>query len=88
MKVLIDKTFEKDVSKIKDKKILISIANCIEEIQSKAKLSDIINCKKLTGTKNSYRIRIGDYRIGFVLENETIEFVRFLHRSKIYETFP
>jgi mRNA interferase RelE/StbE len=88
MKVLIDKTFAKDVAKISDKNILNAIADCIEEIQTKQKLSDIMNCKKLKGTKNAYRIRIGDYRIGFMFENNAVEFVRFLHRSKIYNFFP
>jgi len=88
MKVLIDKTFEKDTDKITDKKLLNSIADCIEEVLTIDKLSEITNCKKLKGSKNSYRIRIGEYRIGFIFENQTIEFIRFLHRSKIYNNFP
>ena len=32
MKVRIDKSFEKDIKKIKDKKLLTKIANTIEEI--------------------------------------------------------
>jgi len=88
MKLLIDKSFEKDVAKLSDKKTLNSIADCIVEIQSKRKLSELSNCKKLKGSKNSYRIRIGDYRIGFVFENNTIALIRFLHRSKIYTFFP
>lgn len=54
MKVLIDKSFEKDVNKISDKKLLNAIADCIEDIQIKNKLSDLVNCKKLTGSKNCY----------------------------------
>jgi mRNA interferase RelE/StbE len=88
MKVLIDKSFDKDVQNIDDKKILNSIADVIENVKEIDKLSDINNCKKLKGSKNSYRIKIGSYRIGFVFENQTIEFVRFLHRSKIYDFFP
>ncbi|MBI4648756.1 MAG: type II toxin-antitoxin system RelE/ParE family toxin [Bacteroidia bacterium] len=88
MRVLIDKSFEKDTDKITDKKLLNSIADCIEKIQELDKLSDITNCKKLKGSQNAYRIRIGDYRIGFIFENQTIEFVRFLHRGKIYDSFP
>lgn len=88
MKVLIDKSFEKDTDEITDKKLLKSIADCIKEVQKLDKLSDITNCKKLKGSKNSYHIRIGNYRIGFVFENHTIQFIRFLHRSKIYDSFP
>lgn len=88
MKLLIDKCFEKDIHKITDKKLLNAIADCIEDIKLKNKLSEIINCKKLKGSKNSYRIRIGNYRLGFVFENNTIELVRFLHRGKMYDFFP
>ncbi len=88
MKLLIDKSFEKDIRKIADKKILHAIADCIDEIKSKNKLAEISNCKKLTGSKNCYRIRIGDYRLGFVFENNTVELIRFLHRSKMYDFFP
>jgi mRNA-degrading endonuclease RelE of RelBE toxin-antitoxin system len=88
MKVLIDKSFEKDTDEITDKKLLKSIADCIKEVQKLDKLSDITNCKKLKGSKNSYSIRIGNYRIGFVFENQTIQYIRFLHRSKIYDSFP
>ncbi len=88
MKLLIDKSFEKDIHKIADKKLLNSIADCIEEMQLKSKLSELVNCEKLSGSKNCYRIRIGNYRLGFIFENNTIELVRFLHRSKMYDLFP
>lgn len=87
MKVLIDKTFDKDTRKT-PKKLLNAIADCVEEVREANKIGDIKNCKKLKGYKNAYRIRIGVYRIGLVHENKAMEFVRFLHRSKIYDAFP
>lgn len=88
MKVLIDKSFEKDIIKINNNKILHAVANCIESVQKAEKLSGIPGCAKLKGSKNAYRIRIGDYRVGFIFENQTVYFIRFLHRSKIYYNFP
>lgn len=88
MKILIDRSFEKDTDKLMDQKLLQSIAECIEGILNADKLSDISNCKKLKGSRHAYRIRIGDYRIGFILEKQTIELIRFLHRSVIYNYFP
>jgi len=41
MKLLIDKSFEKDINKLSDKKILNSIADCIVEIQLKNKLTEL-----------------------------------------------
>lgn len=88
MKVLIDKSFEKDTNEISDKRLLKSITDCIIEVQKLTKLSDITNCKKLKGSKNAYRIRIGNYRIGLIFENHSVQFIRCLHRSKIYDSFP
>jgi mRNA-degrading endonuclease RelE of RelBE toxin-antitoxin system len=88
MKVLIDKSFVRDTSENTNKKILNSVGSCIEDIRDIGKLSDIPNCKKLKRSKNAYRIKIGDYRIGFVFEEQTVIFIRFLHRSKIYQNFP
>lgn len=88
MKVLIDRSFEKDTDKLTNQKLLHSIADCIEGIRNADKLSDIPKYKKLKGSKNAYRIRIGDYRIGFILEKQTIELIRFLHRNIVYRHFP
>ena len=88
MIVKIDKSFVKDTDKIVDKKLLNSIADCIENIREVTSLSEILNCKKLKAGKNAYRIRIGNYRIGFVVEKQNIELIPFLHREKIYDRFP
>jgi mRNA interferase RelE/StbE len=88
MKILIDKSFAKDVRSIGNQKILNDLADYLEKLKVVKKLSDIPNCKKLKGSKNAYRIKIADFRIGFVFENETIELIRFLPRSKIYSFFP
>ncbi|MFZ4800026.1 MAG: type II toxin-antitoxin system RelE family toxin [Bacteroidia bacterium] len=88
MKILIDKSFQKDTDKITDQKIIKSIFNCILKIQKLDKLTDLANCKKLKNSNTAYRIRIGDYRIGFLFENDSVILIRFLHRSKIYNYFP
>ena len=63
MKLRIDKSFEKDTDEITDKKLLESIADCIKEVRSISKLSDIKNCRKLKGSKIAFRIKIDKYRI-------------------------
>lgn len=88
MKVLIDKSFGKDIESVDDKKILHTLVKLIEKIGETEQISQIHNCKKLKGTKNAYRIRLGDYRIGFVFNGQDIEFIRFLHRKDIYNYFP
>jgi mRNA interferase RelE/StbE len=46
--------------------------------------------QKLSGFKSFYKIRIGDYRIGLLIDedNQIIEFQRILHRREIYRKFP
>ncbi|WP_256973597.1 type II toxin-antitoxin system RelE/ParE family toxin [Nostoc sp. T09] len=48
----------------------------------------ISNIKKLKADGNYYRIRVGDYRIGFAEDEDMITFVRVLHRKEIYRYFP
>jgi mRNA interferase RelE/StbE len=89
MTIRIDKSFQKDISKINHTKIKIAIAETIENIQKAQTFSEIKNLKKLTGYKNFYRIKLGDYRIGleYTKEHELI-LVRFLNRKEIYRQFP
>ena len=88
MIIKIDRSFEKDTDKIKDKKILNLIAECIENVQNAKRVNEISQIKKLQGYNSHYRIKIKDYRIGISIENNVIEFIRFLHRKEIYRYFP
>jgi hypothetical protein len=53
MIVRIDKSFVKDISKIKDKKLRSKVADYIEQVRSSDKVSEITGIKKLTGLKRS-----------------------------------
>ena len=88
MNVRIDKSFEKDIKKVKDKKLLTKIANTIEQVQTAANSDGIKNIKKLKGSNSYYRIRIGNYRIGVSIEADMVDFIRFLPRKDIYTYFP
>lgn len=88
MIVKIDKSFEKDTRRVKDRKLLAKVADAIEQEQSSENNRDIKNLKKLKGAHNCYRIRVGEYRIGVMIEGETVEFIMFLPRKDVYEQFP
>jgi len=51
-------------------------------------LAGIPNLKKLKGFKKHYRIRVGDYRAGVIIEGENVIFERLLHRKDIYKYYP
>jgi mRNA interferase RelE/StbE len=89
MIVRIDKSFQKDINKINDAKIKLAVAEIIENIRKSENLSAITNLKKLTGYKDFYRIKSGNYRIGleYTKDHEVI-LIRFLDRKEIYRKWP
>ncbi|MEJ0063425.1 MAG: type II toxin-antitoxin system RelE/ParE family toxin [Alphaproteobacteria bacterium] len=44
-------------------------------------------CKKLKGGDKEYRIRIGDYRVVYVIDDtaRTVDITRIAHRRDVYE---
>ena len=88
MIVVATKSFSKDISKIRDKKILGKIENVIRNIEKAGTIMEIQGIKKMEGSTNAYRVRIGDYRVGFYLIHGTIQLTVFANRKDIYKLFP
>jgi mRNA interferase RelE/StbE len=88
MEVKIERSFQKDLQKINQININIKVKLLIENCMEASDILEITGIKKLVGFKNQYRIRIGQYRIGLVFKDETLIFVRILHRKDIYSYFP
>ncbi len=88
MIVRIDKSLQKDISKIQDKKVKSKLVQVIVNIQKANKLSEIRNIKKIKGSKNYYRIRVGEYRLGLIITSKQAELIRFIHRKDIHKYFP
>jgi len=88
MKVEFKKSFLKELKKLQSKKLKNSIAECIIQVESAERISDIKNLKKLNGYDVYYRIRVSDYRIGLKIEGGIVFFVVFEHRKEIYKKFP
>jgi mRNA interferase RelE/StbE len=88
MNVDLTKSFERDISKIRDKKVSDQLFKLLEDLSSCKDLTQIAHLKKLKAGKNHYRIRVGDYRLGFKLESNIIILMRFLDRKDMYKYFP
>ena len=89
MKFRIEKSFDRDVDRIKDKKLLKKLRAFISTIESAGTIQDIPQVKKIEGYKSYYRIKIGDHRLGMeAVSNRELIFLRFLHRKDIYRYFP
>lgn len=81
--------FKKDLQKLKDKKIKDALLKKIVELKNATNLEEVSGVKKLRNHPNAFRIRIGDYRLGFyLLANETASLQRFVKRNDIYKLFP
>jgi mRNA interferase RelE/StbE len=89
MNIKYTKRFLKDLKALQSTDVYAKIsALVLVEIPEALDLSTIGNLSKLKGDDNAYRIRVGDYRIGFFWEDDEIVMSRVLHRSEIYRYFP
>jgi mRNA interferase RelE/StbE len=81
-------SFAKDLRNIKNKDLLSRIKEAVEQFEKAQSLQSIGNIKKLRGSGNYYRVRVGEHRIGLVVDDDTATFVRCLDRKEIYRYFP
>ena len=88
MRVEFRKSFLKDLQRIRDAEIKKRLRQVIAQIEAARTLSEIRGIKRLRGGKQYYRVRMGDYRLGLLVEEDTVIFVRFLHRKEVYRYFP
>lgn len=66
------------------------ISKILSEIEKLSKEPYPTNHKKLLGTEYIYRIKIGNYRVIYSIENDEliIEIIRVRHRKEVYRNFP
>jgi mRNA interferase RelE/StbE len=88
LKVRFKASFTGDLRALKDKSFLERVKALINTVESAQTLLEIPNLKKLRGGGAYYRARLGDYRVGLVVEENAIVFVRVIHRREVYRYFP
>jgi mRNA interferase RelE/StbE len=85
MKVITRPSFDRDLDKLPDNED--KILEALFDLRELSSLSESKHLKKVTGTKNFFRLRIGDYRVLLKWDKETqtliAETVR--HRKDIYK---
>ena len=80
--------FNRDID-IANKVILEAVQDSIKNVKQAPSIQHISELKKLRKYKTQYRIKVAEeYRIGVVIKNKTVWFVRFGHRNSIYKNFP
>jgi mRNA interferase RelE/StbE len=89
LKVLYAKAFLKDLEAVSPNTgVKKRLSKLIETLKAIDTLDEIRHIKKIEGYDCYYRVRIGDYRLGLKISEDTIELIRFLHRRDIYRRFP
>lgn len=88
MKSAFRNSFLRDLRKLSDQAAREKVREAIPAVESATESRETPNLKKLSGPGPYFRIRVGDYRIGLRVDDETVTFVRVLHRRDIYRYFP
>ena len=88
MKTIFLGSFLKDVKKLRNAKTQRAIVLSIENVERAGTIETIRSIKRLSGHRDYYRIRVGDWRIGLKIDAGAVTFVRCLHRREIYRYFP
>ena len=88
MKTKFGKQFNKDIENIINPDILNAVYDKILNVELANNIKEIDIYKKAKGSKNHYMLRINDYCIGLYIQNNIVEFVRFIHRKDFYKYFP
>lgn len=87
MKIVTSRAFKKDVSKLSSD-VQKKVIKLLDEI-AVADNMNIFDVTKMVGFVYYYRIRLGNYRQGYKLENDgTLLFERVAKRDEIYKIYP
>lgn len=85
-KILVSKRAERGLDRMKDNNILRRVVLKIDELAHNPRPSGV---RKIMGSNIDYRIRMGDYRIIYQInDNERVIEIRGVgHRKEIYKKF-
>ena len=81
-------SYLKSIKKIKNSDLILNLQNTIDNLEKAESITEILNLKKLTGFTNYYRIKVVNYRIGLIINDNVATLVQFQHRKDIYKKFP
>lgn len=81
-KISILKRAEKDIKKL-DRQTKNRV---VKNIMDLAEEPRPVGCRKVLSEKGVWRIRVGDCRIGYIIENDKLEItiIRIAHRREFY----
>lgn len=82
-RLALTETAEKELKRLPNS-MTARIAGRIEKLAAKPRPS---GCKKLKGGVDEWRIRIGDYRVIYTIDDteKAVDVTRIAHRKEVYE---
>jgi mRNA interferase RelE/StbE len=80
--VYIEKTAENDLKRLPT----TTFQRIIPQIRTLAQTPRPSGCRKLSGSKNDWRIRVGDYRVLYEIDEKAraVRIMRVRHRREVY----
>lgn len=88
MKTYYQKRFLKDLASIPSKPRHQIETFVFEEVLRFQSINESEKIQRMIGYPTYYKIRFGVYRVGLKKENDSLIFIRALHRKEIYRYFP
>jgi mRNA interferase RelE/StbE len=63
------------------------LARVVQKIESLGRTPRPTGCRKLKGYKDEWRVRVGDWRVVYIVEDaaKLISITRIAHRREVYE---
>ena len=63
------------------------LSRVVRKLESLAETPRPAGCKKLKGYKNQWRIRVGDWRVLYIIDDDAqlVSVTRIAHRREVYE---
>ncbi len=90
MEIIADKSFEKDFKRLPSsiKSGMVHVYDVLSAAQNQWMVSSMPQVKSMVSNKGFYRLKVGDYRIGFYFKEDVLLLSRVLHKKEIYRFFP
>ncbi len=88
MRVEPSRAFNRQLRQISDPGLRRRIQRKIAEPERAASLSEVTEVSRMRSSRrNRYRIRIGEYRLGIIVEGERVILAELMTRGEIYRYF-
>lgn len=88
MEVEYTSAFARDLRKERGAQNRNRVERLLEELKAASAITNVRGAVRVTAPGHFYRVRLGDYRLGFALEGDRVVLLRFMHRRDIYRYFP